>query len=129
MSEYDYDKNYGPWLTAAGITPPGDPTSLRGVIHAILQNLNGSSAPSVTTPTLGAAAQLAQTTQVATVYLDVSTAGNLTVAIGPTSGVADTLFTGTSPIQMMTVRLPPAWFIKVATTNTAVWSATVVNGV
>jgi len=40
MSEYDYDKNYGPWLSAAGITPPGDPTSLRGVIHTILLNLN-----------------------------------------------------------------------------------------
>ena len=129
MSEYDYDKNYPVWLQAAGITPATDPINLRGAVHQILQNLQGASSPAATTPTLGAAAQLAQTTQVATVYIDVSTGGNLVVAIGPTSGVANTLFSGTSPIQCITVRLPPGWFIAVTTSNTAVWSATAINGV
>ena len=44
MSEYDYDKNYAAWLTAAGITPPSDPVSLRGTIHTIIQQLGGAGA-------------------------------------------------------------------------------------
>lgn len=41
MSELEYDTNFATWLTAAGITPASTPINIRGVIHQILQNLNG----------------------------------------------------------------------------------------
>ena len=124
MSELEYDKNWASELTAAGFTPSSDPVNLRGVLKQILAGLTIT----VTTPTLGAAAQLAQLTQKVQVLLDVTTAGNLVVAVGPTSGVANTVFSGTSPIQLLNVPLPAAWYIAVTTSNTAVWSATVFNG-
>ena len=129
MSELEYDTNFATWLTAAGITPSATPINIRGVVHQILQNLQGAPSPSVTTPTLGAAAQLAQTTMRATIYIDVTAGGNLVVAIGPTVGVASTIFSGTSPIQMMTVVLPPGWFIAVTTSGATTWTAVVLNGI
>ena len=128
MSELEYDVNFATELTNAGITPATNPINLRGVLKAILGNLQGQTV-TVTTPTLGAAAQLAQTTQKATVNIDVTAAGNLVVAIGPTVSVATTLFSGTSPIQGLTVHLPAGWFIAVTTSNTATWTAVALNGV
>jgi hypothetical protein len=127
MSELEYDTNYATWAAAAGITPATSPLSLKGLIKALC-TAQGAPSITVTTPTLGAAAQLAQTTLQSTIMIDVTTAGNLVVAIGPTSGVANTIFTGTSPIQLLTIPLPAAWYIAVTTSNTAVWSATVLNG-
>ena len=80
-----------------------------------------------TTPTLGAAAQLAQVLADATVYIDVTTAGQLTVAIGPTSGVANTIFSGTAGVGLITVKLPAGWFIAVTTLNTAAWTAVAIT--
>lgn len=128
MSELEYGSQYAAYLISAGITPASDPINLRGTIKAICGAL-GAPTVTVTTPTLGAAAQLAQIVTTTTLYIDVSTGGNLVVAIGPTSGVANTIFSGTSPIQMVTVRLPAGWFIAVTTSNTAVWTATALNGI
>ena len=83
----------------------------------------------VTTPTLGAAAQLAQTTQDAMLYIAVGTAGTLTIAIGPTSGVANVLVNGLAAAigDLYTVRLPAGWYVKVTTGTTAVWTTTAIT--
>lgn len=128
MGELIYDSLWAGYLTGAGIAIDKDPMSLRSVIKLLAGAIAAPTA-TVTTPTLGAAAQLAQVLTKATIYLDVTTGGNLVVAIGPTSGVADTIFSGTSPIQMLTVHLPAGWYIAVTTSGAAVWSATVLNGI
>jgi hypothetical protein len=117
--------------TLAGV-PPG------GAAGAVLTKNSGNDGdsgwatavtrtPAVTTPTLGAAAQLADKVHDADVYIDVTTAGNVVVAIGPTSGVATTIFSGTSPIQSIHVHLPAGWFIAVTTSDTGAWSATAIT--
>lgn len=63
----------------------------------------------------GVAAQLADTTRDYMVYLEVGTAGTaFTVAIGPTSGTANTVVaagTATSG-ESVSIRLPAGWFLK-----------------
>ncbi len=63
----------------------------------------------------GTAAQLADLTRDYMVYLEVGTAGTaFTLAIGPTSGVANTVVasgTATSG-ESVSVRLPAGWFLK-----------------
>ncbi len=82
---------------------------------------NGGSSSAGSAPVLapafanGTAAQLADTTRDYMVYLEVGTAGTaFTVAIGPTSGVANTVVasgTATSG-EVVTIRLPAGWFLK-----------------
>ncbi len=82
---------------------------------------NGGSSSAGSAPVLapafanGVAAQLADTTRDYMVYLEVGTAGTaFTVAIGPTSGVANTVVaagTATSG-ESVSVRLPAGWFLK-----------------
>jgi hypothetical protein len=81
-----------------------------------------------TTPTLGAAAQV-NTFNDTMVYVQVTTAGQLTIAIGPTSSPANSVVTATSAAagNMYTLRLPKGWFIAVTTSSTAVWSATAIT--
>ena len=89
---------------------------------------NTASAAAVTTPTLGAAAQLAQTAADSMLYIVIGTAGTaLTIAIGPTSGVADVLVNSVAATSgtMYTVRLPAGWFVKV-TATTATWTTTAI---
>jgi hypothetical protein len=67
----------------------------------------------------GTAAQLADLTRDYMLYLSVGTAGTaLTIAIGPTVGVADTIYTAAVATagQSVAFRLPAGWFWK--------WSAT-----
>jgi hypothetical protein len=67
----------------------------------------------------GTAAQLSDLTRDYMLYLSVGTAGTaLTIAIGPTSGVADTIYTASVATagQSVAFRLPAGWFWK--------WSAT-----
>jgi hypothetical protein len=82
-----------------------------------------------TTPTLGAAAQLANTTRDAMLYIAVGTAGTLTIAIGATSGVATTIVGGLAAAigDLYTVRLPAGWYIAVTTSTTAAWTATAIT--
>jgi hypothetical protein len=86
---------------------------------------NTASTAAVSTPVLAAAAQLAQTTADSLVYITVTAAGTLTIAIGPTSGVANTIMAGlAAPLgAMYTVRLPAGWFIAVSTGTIATWTA------
>ena len=51
MSELEYDKNYAPWLTQAGLTPNSDPLNIKGLLHQIIQNLGGTAANSTFVPT------------------------------------------------------------------------------
>ena len=84
--------------------------------------------PTATSPTLGAAAQLAQVTNDAEIYLDVTTAGQLTVAIGPTSGVANTIFSAAAAaVGLISFRLPAGWYVAVTTSSTAAWTATAIT--
>lgn len=86
---------------------------------------NTASANAVTSPTLGAAAQLAQTTQDAMIYIDITVAATgFQIAIGATVAVANTLTTGAAPAigSMYTVRLPAGWYIAV-TSTTGSWTA------
>lgn len=108
--------------TALGLVGGGTLThcSIADVITGLANAINPS-APSVTTPTLGAAAQVSTTSRTF-LLIDVTTAGNLVVAIGPTAGVATTVFSGTSSIQLLTIPLPQKYYIAVTTSNTAVWS-------
>jgi hypothetical protein len=87
---------------------------------------NTAATANILTPTLGAAAQLADTTHDAMVMIQVTTAGQLTVAIGPTSGVADSILNATAVAagQLITLRLPAGWYIAVTSSSTAAWTAT-----
>jgi hypothetical protein len=81
-----------------------------------------SSGATASTPTFAnnTAAQLAQTTKDAMVYLTVGTAGTaMTIAIGPTSGVANTVVSSSVATsgQVYTIRLPAGWFLRWADTT------------
>lgn len=88
---------------------------------------NTATAATVTTPTLSAAA-VVNTGYDVMVYIVVGTAGTLTIAIGPTSGVANTIVAGLAvPLgAMYSIRLPAGWFIAVTTTTTAAWTTTAI---
>lgn len=98
------------------------------VYAAVGAGINTSAAAAVTTPTLGAAAQLAQTTKDVMLYIVVGTAGTLTIAIGPTSGVANTIVAGLAvPLgAMYSIRLPAGWFVAVSSGTTATWTTTAI---
>ena len=88
------------------------------------QGTNTSASANVITPANvnGTAAQLADTGRDYMVYLTVGTAGTaLTVAIGPTAGVANTVYNAATATAGETIafRLPTGWFWKwTATTAT-----------
>ena len=129
--DFEYSKFYSDAISNAGGSITMDPIDIKRTIAQLGTLIGGvavNSNPTVTTPTLGAAAQLANKTVVQQLYIDVTAAGNLVVAIGPTAGVANTLFSGTSAIQCITVRLPAGWYIAVTTSNTATWTTTAVTG-
>jgi hypothetical protein len=126
-------------VVAAVATDYGIGLVAQSTIHALGQlivtgiaTLNGGTntagAATVTTPTLGAAAQLAQTTKDSMLYITVTTAGTLTIAIGPTSGVANTIVAGLASAigDMYSIRLPAAWYVAVTSGTTAVWTTTAI---
>jgi hypothetical protein len=86
-----------------------------------------ASAAAVTTPTLGAAAQV-NTVYDTMLYIVIGTAGTaFTIAVGPTSGVANTIVNSVVATSggMYSVRLPAGWYIAV-TGTTATWTATAI---
>lgn len=94
-------------------------------------SVSAGSAP-VLTPAFanGTAAQLADLTRDYMVYLEVTTAGTaFSVAIGPTSGVANTIVASSAATQgeLVTVRLPAGWFLKWAGTTAAVATQTAIG--
>lgn len=91
-----------------------------GIVSLNAGSKTSGSAPLITPAnTNGTAAQLSDTTRDYMVYLTIGTAGTLlTIAIGPTSGVADTIYTASTATAGETIafRLPAGWFWE--------WSAT-----
>lgn len=89
------------------------------------------SAPALT-PTFanGTAAQLADTSRDYLVYLQIGTAGTgFTLAIGPTSSPANTLFASATPVseELISFRLPAGWFVKWAGTGTTLANQTAIG--
>ncbi len=85
---------------------------------------SAGSAPALT-PTFanGVASRLTDLTRDYMVYLQLGTAGTaFTLAIGPTSGVANTVMASATPLadELLTVRLPAGWFLQWAGTTTTV---------
>lgn len=83
--------------------------------------VNSAGGATASTPTFsnGTAAQLAQTTKDAMVYLTVGTAGTaMVIAIGPTSTPANTVVSSSVATggEVYAIRLPAGWYLK--------WSAT-----
>lgn len=75
------------------------------------------------------AAQLADTSRDYMVYLAVTTSGTATtVAIGPTSTPANTILPSSAVTagQLISFRLPAAWFVKWAGTTTAIATQTAI---
>jgi hypothetical protein len=116
--------------TAAGVlTITG--LAVTNVLAANGGTSTAGSAPALT-PTFanGVASQLTDTTRDYTVYLQIGTAGTaFTLAIGPTSGVANTLMASATPLadQLLTVRLPAGWFLKWAGTSTTLTTQTAIG--
>ena len=78
----------------------------------------------------GTAAQLSDTTRDYQVYLQVGTAGTaFSLAIGPTSTPANTLFASATPAagEFISVRLPAGWYLKWAGTATTIATQTAVG--
>lgn len=92
-----------------------------GIIAAGSGTRTAGSAPALT-PTFssGVAAQLTDTTRDYTVYLQIGTAGTITLAIGPTSTPANTIINaGTATAgELISYRLPAGWYTE-ATLTTA----------
>ena len=78
----------------------------------------------------GTASQLADTTRDYMVYLQIGTAGTaFSLAIGPTSGAANTLMASATPLadSLLSFRLPAGWFVKWAGTSTTLTTQTAVG--
>lgn len=123
VGDYVVDETGHIWICSVAGSP-GTWVEVGSLLATVLNQNAGSnssgSAPALT-PTFanGTAAQLSDLTRDYMVYLEVGTAGTaFVVAIGPTSGVANTVVasgTATSG-ELVSVRLPAGWFLK--------WSAT-----
>jgi len=103
-------------LTVTGNGVVNGTQAVGGVLSANAGVNTAGSAPALT-PTFssGVAAQLTDTTRDYLVYLEVGTAGTaMSVAIGPTSGVANTVSTSgvATTGQIISFRLPAGWFAK-----------------
>lgn len=110
--------------------------TIQGLTVTNLLTLGGgtataSSAP-VLTPTFasGTASQLTDVTRDYVVYLQIGTPGTaFTLAIGPTSGVANTIMASATPLadDLLTIRLPAGWFLKWAGTSTTLTTQTAIG--
>jgi hypothetical protein len=102
--------------TQLGGTPPASLKSVLGTL-ALGGGTNTAASVPVVTPTFasGTAAQLSDTTRDYMVYFTVGTAGTITLALGPTSGVANTLINAQTATagELISFRLPAGWFVKV----------------
>lgn len=103
-------------LVTTGTDAPG------GVLSPGAGVNTAGSAP-VLTPAFGngVAAQLADLGRDYIVYFQIGTAGTgFTLAIGPTSTPANTIFASATPVseELLSFRLPAGWFVKWAGTNT-----------
>jgi hypothetical protein len=117
-------------ITPGGLTVAGAATFSSVVADNAGTNSAGS-APLLTPANAnGTAAQLADTTRDYMVYLTIGTAGTaLTVKIGPTSGVADTIYTAATATAGQTIafRLPAGWFWQWAATTATLAEQTAIG--
>lgn len=112
-------------LTEAALFNGGTPgyALVNGVLQSVLAAAAGtdtSVTATASTPTFasGTAKQLS-TVQDVMLYIDVTVATNLTVAIGSTSSVTTTVFaSATAAIGVISLRLPKSWYIKLTSTGT-----------
>lgn len=113
-------------ITASGLATLNGGISTAAETASGLLTLNGGSKTSGSAPVIaapgfanGTASQLSDLTRDYMVYLTVTASGTgFTLAIGPTSGVANVLVSGlaVSVGEQYSVRLPAGWFLE--------WSAT-----
>lgn len=118
---------FNPGIDSTGGTVGGSLTvtgamAVDGVLSAAAGVSTAGSAPALT-PTFagGVAAQLADITRDYIVYFQIGTAGTgFTLAIGPTSTPANTIFTSATPVseELISFRLPAGWFVKWSGTGT-----------
>ena len=96
-------------------------TAIGTTASPVLAPVNSASGATASTPTFsnGVAAQLAQTTRDAMVYLTEGTAGTaMVITIGPTNTPANTVVSSSVATggEVYAIRLPAGWYLK--------WSAT-----
>lgn len=118
--------------TISGNLSVGGNLSANGTITSTgLLDVNGGSNTATSAPVLvptfasTVAAQLTDTARDYMVYLTIGTPGTaFTLAIGPTSGVADVLMGSATPLsdELLSFRLPAGWFVKWAGTLTTLAS-------
>jgi hypothetical protein len=117
-------------LNSAGIVNTGTVSS-SGIISQNAGTNSAGSAPLLTPANAnGTAAQLTDTTRDYMLYLTIGTAGTaLTVAIGPTAGVADTIYTAATATggEAICFRLPAGWFWKWAATTATLAEQTAIG--
>lgn len=112
-------------VRAYGVSNAGGSPSIN------VPSVSTGSAPALT-PTFanGTAAQLSDTTRDYMVYFQIGTAGTaFSLAIGPTSGVANTLMASATPLadELLSFRLPAGWFVKWAGTTTTLTTQTAIG--
>ena len=115
----------------AGFSNVTGPFTVGGKLTVNGGTSTAGSAPALTPAfTNGAAAQLSDTTRDYTVLLQIGTPGTaFSLAIGPTSTPATTIFAGATPAagQLLTIRLPASWYIRWAGTGTTLASQTAIG--
>lgn len=96
---------------------------INGVFQSLVSaaggtDTSGTATASTPTFTSGTAKQLS-TVQDVMLYIDVTVATNLTLAIGSTSSVTTTVFSSaTAAIGLVSVRVPKGWYVKLTSTGT-----------
>lgn len=124
--------NFDADLAVAGVVEYPTPADIRQTIKYMCQaigNPGGSSGPTLTTPTLGAAAVVSTATRVICL-INITTSGTaFSIKIGPTNAVATTVVASaaTTAGMLYTVPVPAGWYIAVAGT-TAAWSTVAMPG-
>lgn len=117
--------------TAGPLTVSAGGAAITGVVAENSGTNTAGSAPLLTPANAnGTAAQLTDTTRDYMLYLTIGTAGTaLTVAIGPTSGVADTIYTAATATagEAICFRLPAGWFWKWAATTATLAEQTAIG--
>lgn len=118
-------------LSVGGALTSGGVLSSTGLLD-INAGSNTASSASVLAPTFanGTAAQLSDTTRDYMVYLTIGTPGTaFTLAVGPTSGVANVLMGSATPLadEILSFRLPAGWFVKWAGSLTTLSNQTAIG--
>ena len=118
-------------VAATGAVSAGTTLTATGIASLNAGSSSAGSAPLLTPANVnGTAAQLTDTTRDYMLYLTIGTAGTaLTVAIGPTAGVADTIYTAATATagESIAFRLPAGWFWKWAATTATLAEQTAIG--